>query len=110
MADTSLIDQIANDKTLSTEDKMHLLSQVDPDFPHATTLQHESQSIATERNQEPVASQAAGRESLPRAVVRGGLRGLEMLMSPAALLSETVLGKLGMLPAFKPGNDLNHKR
>jgi hypothetical protein len=103
MADTSLIDQIANDKTLSTEDKMHLLSQVDPDFPHATTLQHESQSIATERNQEPIASQAAGRESLPRAVVRGGLRGLEMLMSPAALLSETVLGKLGMLPALKPG-------
>lgn len=109
MDTAALIDRISKDPDLSEADKLHLLSQVDPDFPKASQsnlARPAGPAMSTEQSpaQSPAATpQPVGADNIFGTAARGMVRGVEKMVSPGLALSEWVGNKLGILPPLKPG-------
>lgn len=108
MDTSALIDQISKDPDLSEADKLHLLSQVDPDFPKASQSRLDRPiEPAISAESVPAAQPGTRRrpegDNLLSTAARGAALGLEKLVSPGLAVSEWVGDKLGILPPLKPG-------
>lgn len=98
----ALIDQIVNDRTLDEASKLHLLRQVDPDFPTEPSLPQptgpalQRDSLTPPPPTPPVKPRGSG---FLGSLARGAMRAPGLVLAPGLDLSESILEKLGVLPS-----------